>query len=94
MIAMNGYLEGSGGLQTSATNDTTLQTWPPAQIVAPHPKGETGGFRDPARALEVGGKWYVGVGSGNSAGAQVLFFEAGDASLSSFAPPVELYATS
>jgi hypothetical protein len=27
MVAMNGYLEGTGGLQTSVTTDPLLETW-------------------------------------------------------------------
>jgi sucrose-6-phosphate hydrolase SacC (GH32 family) len=49
MIAMNGYLEGDGGLQTSITTDPTLETWPKATIVAPHPPTSPGG--DPFFAL-------------------------------------------
>ena len=92
-IAMNGYLEGNGGLQTSHTANQTLETWPNATIVAPHPIGSSGGFRDPARAIEIGGSWYVGVGSGAKTGAQVLFFKAADGSLSKFAKPTPLYET-
>ncbi len=84
IIAMNGYLEGGGGLQTSVTTDPKLETWPNATIVAPHPKGSTGGFRDPARAISLNGSWYVGVGSGTKGAAQVLFFKAQNENLSKF----------
>jgi sucrose-6-phosphate hydrolase SacC (GH32 family) len=89
-----GYLEGNGGLQTTVTLDPKLETWPNATIVAPHPSAAKGGFRDPARALNVEGSWYVGVGSGATGGAQVLFFKATNGSLSKFEAPFPLYKTS
>eukprot|EP01047_Picozoa_sp_COSAG01_P013321 COSAG01_NODE_622_length_14779_cov_69.589305_1_plen_736_part_10 len=93
IIAMNGYLEGRAGLQATHTNDTKLETWPRARIVAPHPPSSKGGFRDPARAISIGDRWFVAVGSGTGTRAQVLFFEATNSSLSAFEAPRELYGT-
>ena len=93
-IAMNGLLEGNGGLQASSTTDPTLQVWPQAKVVAAHPPSATGGFRDPARALDINGTWYVPVGSSSHGKAQVLFFpDTSAGNLTSFAHPVPLYET-
>eukprot|EP01043_Picozoa_sp_COSAG02_P042640 COSAG02_NODE_3641_length_6437_cov_237.157936_1_plen_434_part_10 len=92
MVAMTNYLE-PDRLQTSCTSDSVkLETWPKPAIFAPSPVfGSKIGFWDPTRAFEISDKWFVGVGSGDAAGAQVLLLEATNASLNSFSKPIQLY---
>ena len=50
--------------------------------------------RDPVRAFEYNGKWYVGVGCGSKEeGAQFCLFEAGDDTLANFTDRGSLYTT-
>jgi sucrose-6-phosphate hydrolase SacC (GH32 family) len=91
IIATTNFLE-PNRLQSAFTTDAKLEAWPHPTIIAPSfvPKG---GFWDPARALEMGGTWYVAVGSGSPAGAQVLLLEATNASLTSFSKATQLYGS-
>ena len=51
-------------------------------------------FRDPARAFEYKGKWWVGVGCGSKVvGGQVCLFEASNDTLSDFSDAGPLFST-
>ena len=61
------------------------------------PRYDIAHFRDPARAFEYAGKWWVGVGCGspnNASGGQVCLFEASDSTLSTFSDVGPLFTTS
>ena len=51
-------------LQVS-TDTEGLTTWTQRGPTIPMPKRINTGYRDPVRAFEYNGKWYVGVGCGN-----------------------------
>lgn len=78
---MDGPGKGAIG-SAKATNDSMLE-WDHRGPTIPKPVRINTGYRDPVRAFEHNGKWYVGVGCGNStAGAQFCLFEASDDTLS------------
>eukprot|EP00050_Salpingoeca_kvevrii_P019831 m.91108 g.91108 ORF g.91108 m.91108 type:complete len:546 (-) comp8590_c0_seq1:350-1987(-) len=78
-----------------ATDAPVLNKWVPqpssSWIPAPGYAGKN--FRDPVRAIELGGSWYVGVGCNNqSQSADLCLFQANDASLSSFSDVQPLFS--
>ena len=57
------------------------------------PKRISAGFRDPSRAFQYEHEWYVGVGCGNEAGAQMCLFKAEDDTLAKFTDAGSIFTT-
>ena len=85
---------GKGAIGSArATNDSMLD-WVHRGATIPMPARINTGYRDPVRAFEYSGKWYVGVGCGSrEAGAQFCLFEASDDTLANFTDRGSLYTT-
>ena len=76
-----------------ATNDSMLE-WTQRGATIQQPARIDAGFRDPVRAFELNGKWYLGVGCGsNAVGAQFCIFEASDDTLSNFTDRGSMFTT-
>ena len=77
---MSGPGKGAIG-SAKATNDSMVE-WEHRGATIPMPSRINTGYRDPVRAFEYNGRWFVGVGCGsNEAGAQFCLFEASDDTL-------------
>lgn len=89
---MSGVGRGAIG-SAKATNDN-LTAWDHRGPTIPMPARINTGYRDPVRAFQYNGKWYVGVGCGNKdQGAQFCLFEADDDTLANFTDRGSLYTT-
>jgi hypothetical protein len=74
--------------------DGALTQWEQRGPTISRPARATSGFRDPARAFQWHGKWFVGVGCGDDTnGAQFCLFEASDETLSNFTDRGSLFTT-
>jgi hypothetical protein len=89
---MSGPDKGSIGSAVAA--DASLTNWTERGATIPMPARINTGYRDPVRAFEYDGKWFVGVGCGNEeVGAQFCLFEALTDHLMSFIDRGSLYST-
>jgi len=85
---------GKGAIGSAVAADEGLTTWTHRGPTIPMPTRINTGYRDPVRAFEYNGKWYVGVGCGSKAeGAQFCLFEASDDTLLNFTDRGSLYTT-
>ena len=74
--------------------DETLTRWDQRGPAIAQPARIDSGFRDPSRAFEWQGRWFVGVGCGSAeAGAQFCLFEASDDTLTDFTDRGSLFTT-
>ena len=79
---------------SAKASDAGFTQWEMRGPTIDMPKGIDAGFRDPVRAFEHAGKWWVGVGCGSKeVGAQFCLFEAADDTLANFTHRGALYVT-
>ena len=75
----------SGILSAAATDAPTLNSWRQrGQVIARPAYVPSNDFRDPLRAINVAGNWYVGVGCSQNGHAALCLFRASNSSLASF----------
>eukprot|EP00658_Telonema_sp_P-2_P033226 TRINITY_DN24431_c0_g1_i2.p1 TRINITY_DN24431_c0_g1~~TRINITY_DN24431_c0_g1_i2.p1 ORF type:complete len:448 (-),score=98.16 TRINITY_DN24431_c0_g1_i2:169-1512(-) len=85
---------GQGAIGSAVAADSGMTEWTHRGPTIPMPARINTGYRDPVRAFEWNGKWYVGVGCGNKEeGAQFCLFEASDSTLANFTDQGSLYTT-
>ena len=85
---------GRGSIGSAKAADDSLTAWQIRGPTIPMPSRINTGYRDPVRAFELAGKWYVGVGCGSrEAGAQFCLFEADDDTLLNFTDRGSLFTT-
>lgn len=83
-----------GAIASAKATDAALTQWDHRGATIPYLARSTAGFRDPVRAFEYGGAWFVGVGGGSKEeGAQFCLFEAADDTLSNFTDRGSLFTT-
>lgn len=77
-----------------STDPLNFTTWSPPQRVITAPAMAGKNFRDPLRAFQWEGEWYVGVGCNNeSNSADLCLFQAADETLANFSFVGVMYST-